>query len=59
MKTLLTILITALLAAAGTWFALKKTETTSTAETGERKVLYYQSAMHPWIKSYKPGRCTI
>ena len=24
-----------------------------------RKVLYYQSAMHPWIKSDKPGRCTI
>jgi Cu(I)/Ag(I) efflux system membrane fusion protein len=59
MKTLLTILITALLAAAATWFALKKSETTSTADTGERKVLYYQSAMHPWIKSDKPGRCTI
>lgn len=29
------------------------------AKTGERKVLYYQSAMHPWIKSDKPGRCTI
>ena len=27
--------------------------------TTERKVLYYQSAMHPWIKSDKPGRCTI
>lgn len=27
--------------------------------TAERKVLYYQSAMHPWIKSDKPGRCTI
>lgn len=26
---------------------------------GERKVLFYQSAMHPWIKSDKPGRCTI
>ena len=25
----------------------------------ERKILYYQSAMHPWIKSDKPGRCTI
>jgi Cu(I)/Ag(I) efflux system membrane fusion protein len=25
----------------------------------ERKVLYYQSAMHPWIKSDQPGRCTI
>ena len=22
-------------------------------------MLYYQSAMHPWIKSDKPGRCTI
>lgn len=29
------------------------------AKSGERKVLYYQSAMHPWIKSDKPGRCTI
>lgn len=28
-------------------------------KSGERKVLYYQSAMHPWIKSDKPGRCTI
>ena len=25
----------------------------------ERTVIYYQSAMHPWIKSDKPGRCTI
>lgn len=25
----------------------------------DRKVIYYQSAMHPWIKSDKPGRCTI
>ncbi|RPJ31637.1 MAG: efflux RND transporter periplasmic adaptor subunit [Verrucomicrobiaceae bacterium] len=60
MKTFLTILITAALAATGTWFALKKTESTSSsAATGERKALYYQSAMHPWIKSDKPGRCTI
>ncbi|MFN3409901.1 MAG: efflux RND transporter periplasmic adaptor subunit, partial [Limisphaerales bacterium] len=29
------------------------------AKTGERKVLYYQSAMHPWVKSDKPGRCTV
>jgi Cu(I)/Ag(I) efflux system membrane fusion protein len=57
MKTFLTILITAALAVTGTWFALKKTEAPAT--TGERKVLFYQSAMHPWIKSDKPGRCTI
>ncbi len=29
------------------------------AAQSERKVLYYQSAMHPWIKSDKPGRCTV
>ncbi len=29
------------------------------SSTSERKVLFYQSAMHPWIKSDKPGRCTI
>ena len=32
---------------------------TSAVVSGERKVLFYQSAMHPWIKSDKPGRCTI
>jgi membrane fusion protein, copper/silver efflux system len=60
MKTFFTILISAALAATGTWFALKKNGSTSTSTaTGERKILYYQSAMHPWIKSDKPGRCTI
>ncbi|MDR2172354.1 MAG: efflux RND transporter periplasmic adaptor subunit [Planctomycetaceae bacterium] len=27
--------------------------------SGERKILFYQSPMHPWIKSDKPGKCTI
>lgn len=27
--------------------------------SGDRKILFYQSAMHPWVKSDKPGRCTI
>ena len=31
----------------------------SDAKREARRVLYYQSAMHPWIKSDKPGRCTI
>jgi Cu(I)/Ag(I) efflux system membrane fusion protein len=26
---------------------------------GERKILFYQSSMHPWITSDKPGKCTI
>ena len=24
-----------------------------------RKVLFYQSPMHPWVKSDKPGQCTV
>ncbi|MDR2642595.1 MAG: efflux RND transporter periplasmic adaptor subunit [Planctomycetaceae bacterium] len=28
-------------------------------QTQERKILFYQSPMHPWIKSEKPGKCTI
>ncbi len=61
MKTFLTIIITALLAVVGTWFYLNQATPTSdsTATGGERKPLFYQSAMHPWIKSDKPGRCTI
>ena len=25
----------------------------------QRKILYYQSGMHPWITSDKPGKCPI
>lgn len=59
MKTFITIVITALLAVSGTWFALRKPDPRTTTATAERKPLFYQSAMHPWIKSDKPGRCTI
>jgi Cu(I)/Ag(I) efflux system membrane fusion protein len=61
MKTFLTILITAALAVTGTWFFMNRKHSAATAvtDTTERKPLYYQSAMHPWIKSDKPGRCTI
>jgi Cu(I)/Ag(I) efflux system membrane fusion protein len=61
MKTFLTILITAVLAAGTTWFTLWKIAPKSPAidSTAERQPAFYQSAMHPWIKSDKPGRCTI
>ena len=60
MKTFLTIVFSGLLAAAGTWVYLTKYTSLATATaTAERKPIYYQSAMHPWIKSDKPGRCTI
>ena len=58
------LLVVAALAGAGGWFASRHFSgqhpggMNSSAAAG-RKVLYYQSAMHPWIKSDKPGRCTI
>jgi len=58
------LLVVAALAGAGGWFASQHFSgahaggSNVNASTG-RKVLYYQSAMHPWIKSVKPGRCTI
>lgn len=66
MKTLPTILLTLALAIPATWFVTRKfhhanpgSATASAPAKAERKLLYYQSAMHPWIKSDKPGRCTI
>ena len=70
MKTIRAILLTLIVAVPLTWFATTrfaahdhapaaKVNATNDLESGERKLLYYQSAMHPWIKSEKPGRCTI
>ena len=58
------LLVVAALAGAGGWFASRHFAGThaggpSASAPAERKILYYQSAMHPWIKSDKPGRCTI
>jgi len=57
MKTFITIFITALIVGSASWFLLRNSEPNEASS--ERKPLYYQSAMHPWIKSDKPGRCTI
>ena len=57
MKKFLTPLLLIAALAAG-WF-LRGNFSGSAANAGGRPVLYYQSAMHPWIKSDKPGRCTI
>lgn len=61
MKTFLTIVLTTLLAVAATWFTLRHLAptTASPVAAGERIARFYQCAMHPWIKSDKPGRCTI
>ena len=61
MKTPAAILLTLALAVPATWFATQhfSAPATPAMQSGERKILYYQSAMHPWVKSDKPGRCTI
>jgi len=59
-KYLLLMLVAVAAAATAGWFAAKHTSSTAkTPAQGERKILYYQSPMHPWIKSDKPGNCTI
>ena len=64
MKTFPAILLTLAVAVPVTWIATRQLHSSSasssqSATNGVRKLLYYQSAMHPWIKSPKPGRCTI
>jgi Cu(I)/Ag(I) efflux system membrane fusion protein len=58
MKTILLILIVAVVAAGGGWYAARRAVAPAKPKQ-ERKILYYQSPMHPWIKSDQPGNCTI
>lgn len=59
MKTLPAILLTLAVAVPVTWFATQKfhsggaSSAASSTQPAGRKLLYYQSAMHPWIKSPK------
>ena len=55
------ILLIAMVAATAGWYAGQSRNATSSHEAAPagRKVLYYQSGMHPWIRSDKPGKCTI
>ena len=62
MKTKLLLVVLLLAAGGGIWFyqthPAKPAAMTMPGKV-ERKILYYQSAMHPWIKSDKPGKCPI
>ena len=59
-KSLITLIAVGAIAAGAGWFAAKHSgDAKPVASPGARKVLYYQSPMHPWITSDKPGRCTI
>lgn len=58
-KTFLLLILVAIASAAATWFIVTKPTSTKAETSNGRKILYYQSAMHPWIKSDKPGKCTV
>jgi Cu(I)/Ag(I) efflux system membrane fusion protein len=56
------LVLIAALAGAGGWFAAKHPTAMPAdhaAANTARKIKFYQSPMHPWIKSDKPGKCTI
>jgi Heavy metal binding domain/Barrel-sandwich domain of CusB or HlyD membrane-fusion len=57
-KILLPVFVVLLAVAGGMWVAKTQSPAPTPAAAG-RKILYYQSAMHPWIKSDKPGKCPI
>ena len=61
-KILLLILFVAAASATATWLAARHQPAptaSAPAIANGRKILYYQSPMHPWIKSDKPGKCPI
>lgn len=62
-QTLLAFLLVAAAAAAGGYFAASRGHSdaplAASAAPSTRRVAFYQSPMHPWIKSDKPGKCTI
>jgi len=58
-KTFLLLILVAAASAAATWFIATRPAPLKAENGSGRKILYYQSAMHPWIKSDKPGKCTV
>ena len=59
-KILFVLILVAALAGGVGWFAAKHfSREKPTADSTGRKILYYQSPMHPWITSPTAGRCTI
>ncbi len=58
-KFILLLLVAAAAGGAWYWKFLAPVSAVASAAVAERKILYYQSAMHPWIKSDKPGKCPI
>jgi multidrug efflux pump subunit AcrA (membrane-fusion protein) len=58
-KTILIIALAVVLGGSALWFVPRHPVAANATTSTSRKILYYQSAMHPWIKSDKPGKCPI
>ncbi len=59
-KIILPIALLVAVVAGGVWFFRPQPAVQNAAVASDgRKILYYQSPMHPWIKSDKPGKCPI
>ncbi|HEY0967546.1 MAG TPA: efflux RND transporter periplasmic adaptor subunit [Opitutaceae bacterium] len=62
-SSLVPLVLTAVIAGGVGYFAATRIQSGTTAATasagGERKIKFYQSPMHPWITSDRPGKCTI
>jgi Cu(I)/Ag(I) efflux system membrane fusion protein len=59
-RLIVLILFVAAIAGGAGWFTAKHWPARPIQpSTSGRKVLFYQSAMHPWIKADRPGKCTI
>ncbi len=60
-KKFLAFALTAVVAAGGGWFAAREAaHVAGPAPAADgRRLKFYQSPMHPWITSDRPGKCTI
>ena len=58
MRTSIPVVIVGLICLALGWTIGLKSHDHGSAR-GERKALFYQSPMHPWVKSPEPGVCTV
>lgn len=60
MKRIFLVLLLAAAASAG-WFARDRRSVPQVSRNSadSRRILFYQSPMHPWIRSDAPGKCTI
>lgn len=59
MKRLFFILLLIAVGTGGWWAGRRSVAPTAKAGPAERRPLFYQSPMHPWVKSDQPGKCTI